>query len=210
VTESEYWDERYSVADQLWSGAPNSVLVDVAAALPAGRALDVGCGEGADAVWLAKRGWLVDALDVSGVALARAAAHGRDAGVDIRWIHSGLVEAEPDLGRYDLVSAQYPVLAKTPDAVAERVLIDAVAPDGLLVVVHHAEFASDHDHDGHAGDFDPADYVGPWDVRPLLGDGWVIELDETRPRHLTTGSGAGHTSDAVLVARNLSQSRSAM
>lgn len=201
-SESEYWDGRYAVADQLWSGAPNSVLVDVAAELPAGRALDVGCGEGADAVWLAKRGWAVTALDVSGVALERAAKRAEEVGVDIRWIHAGLLDAGIEPGAYDLVSAQYPVLFKTPDAVAEHILLDAVAPGGLLVVVHHGEFATGQSHESHDGEvFDPADYVGPWDVKPLLGDGWHIELDETRARHLTTGSGAGHASDVVLVAR---------
>ncbi len=201
MSESEYWDERYATAEQLWSGAPNRVLVDVAADLPAGRALDVGCGEGADAVWLAKLGWAVTALDVSGVALKRAAGHAEDAGVDIRWIHAGLVDAAIEPGAFDLVSAQYPVLAKTPDAVAEHVLLGAVAPGGLLVVVHHAEFAKDQAHEGHDADFDPADYVGPWDVAPLLGEGWRVEVDETRDRHVTTGGGAHHRSDVVLVAR---------
>src|SRR6185295_18570046 len=79
------WDNRYLDRERLWSGQPNGALVVEVAGLTPGRALDVGCGEGADAVWLAKGGWEVTALDVSGVALQRAAGHARDAGVAVRW-----------------------------------------------------------------------------------------------------------------------------
>ena len=77
-----YWDDRYSAADDVWSGAPNPVLVSETLGLPAGSALDIGCGEGADAIWLASRGWQVTATDFSAVALQRAAAHSRRAADD--------------------------------------------------------------------------------------------------------------------------------
>src|SRR3954471_21898208 len=88
VTAAE-WDERYTGSPQIWSGNPNGALVAEVAALAPGRALDVGCGEGADAVWLATRGWRVTALDVSEVALDRAAQHARAAGVAVAWLHAG-------------------------------------------------------------------------------------------------------------------------
>ncbi len=87
------WDNRYADRQRLWSGRPNGALVAEVAGLPRGRVLDVGCGEGADAVWLARGGWEVTALEVSGVALERAAGHARDAGVTVRWVHAGLAEA---------------------------------------------------------------------------------------------------------------------
>src|SRR5215212_487186 len=106
VIEQE-WNQRYAGSNQIWSGQPNQALVTEVSELPPGRALDVGCGEGADAVWLAQRGWDVTGLDVSGVALDRARLHARDAGVVARWVRAGLVEAGlPDRG-FDLVSAQY-------------------------------------------------------------------------------------------------------
>ena len=197
AAESLYWDERYEAAEQLWSGAPNPALVEAATTRTPGRALDVGCGEGADAVWLAANGWDVTALDVAGVALERAARHAQEAAVSVTWIHAGLIEAQLAQGSFDLVSAQYPVLARTATADAERKLMGAVAPGGTLTVVHHADFhVDDGDHHG----FNPADYVGPWDVAPLL-DGWQIEVNEIRPRTLATGAGAGHTEDVVLIAR---------
>lgn len=190
------WDERYGAAERVWSGEPNGALVAEVSGLRPGRALDVGCGEGADAVWLARRGWQVTALDVSRVALDRAARHAREAGVEVAWVHAGLVEADLPAGAFDLVSAQYPVLLRTTDAVAERALLDLVAPGGTLLVVHHA---IDHEH-RHDGGFDPALSVLPADVAAVLDDGWQVEVDERRPRSVSGGGGAHHVQDLVLRA----------
>jgi SAM-dependent methyltransferase len=108
------WDRRYADREQLWSGQPNGALVAEVAGLTPGRVLDVGCGEGADAVWLASGGWDVTALEVSGVALERAAGHARDAGLAVRWVHAGLAEAALPPASFDLVSAQYPAPAAHP------------------------------------------------------------------------------------------------
>lgn len=201
------WDERYAAADRVWSGDPNAALVAEVAGLPVGRALDVGCGEGADAVWLAGLGWDVTALDVSRVALGRAAAHAEAAGVQVRWLHSALVEAAQGRfptapGGFDLVSAQYPALLRTPGRDAEHALLGAVAPGGLLLFVHHAGMDAEH---GRAQGFDPEDYVQPKDMADLLrGDlstGWSVEVDEQRERDIRGGAGAHHTHDLVLRAR---------
>jgi SAM-dependent methyltransferase len=195
------WDRRYADSQQLWSGRPNGALVAEVAGLTPGRVLDVGCGEGADAVWLAGRGWDVTALEVSGVALERAARHAADAGVDVRWVHAGLVEASLPAGSFDLVSAQYPALLRTPDAAPERALLAAVAPGGVLLLVHHAGMET---HQPEDGEFDPADYVWPSMVAALLDDDWVVEVDEVRPRVVPEGgAGAHHAEDVVLRARRL-------
>ncbi|NUS25452.1 MAG: class I SAM-dependent methyltransferase [Streptomyces sp.] len=195
------WDTRYADRQQLWSGEPNGALVAEVAGLAPGRVLDVGCGEGADAVWLARAGWEVTALDVSGVALERAAGHARDAGVTVRWTHAALTEAALPPASFDLVSAQYPALQRTPDAAAERALLDAVAPGGVLLLVHHAGMESRSADDSG---FDPADYVWPSMVAALLDEDWEVQVDEERPRVAPDGgAGAHHTDDVVLRARRL-------
>jgi SAM-dependent methyltransferase len=195
------WDKRYTEQDQLWSGRPNGALVAEVAGLTPGRVLDVGCGEGADAVWLASGGWDVTALEVSGVALERAAGHARAAGVAVRWVHAGLAEAALPAAAFDLVSAQYPALLRTPDAAAERALLAAVAPGGVLLLVHHAGMDTQPVHNSG---FDPVDYVWPPMVAALLDDDWLVERDEQRPRIAPDGgAGAHHTDDVVLRARRL-------
>ncbi|HST82355.1 MAG TPA: methyltransferase domain-containing protein [Kineosporiaceae bacterium] len=195
------WDNRYTDRERLWSGQPNGALVTEVAGLTPGRVLDVGCGEGADAVWLARGGWDVTALEVSGVALQRAIGHARDAGVSVRWVHAGLAEAKLPPASFELVSAQYPALLRTPDAAAERALLAAVAPGGVLLLVHHAGMETQP---AHEGAFDPADYVWPSMVIALLDDDWLVEVNEERPRIAPDGgAGAHHTDDLVLRARRL-------
>jgi SAM-dependent methyltransferase len=197
------WDNRYAERHQLWSGQPNGALVTEVAGLTPGRVLDVGCGEGADAVWLARGGWDVTALEVSGLALARAVEHARDAEVAITWVHAELVEAALPPASFDLVSAMYPALLRTDDAVAERALLAAVAPGGLLLLVHHAGMQEPHEHD-HESPFDPADYVWPPMVTALFDDDWQLELDEERARVAPdSGAGAHHANDLVVRARRL-------
>lgn len=198
------WEAMYGAAEQVWSGNPNGALVAEVSALRPGTALDVGCGEGADAVWLAQHGWQVTAIDVSRTALARAASHVATAGVAVELVHAGLLDVARAGNRYDLVNVQYPALLHEQGR-SLAALLELVAPGGTLLFVHHADLDADHEHD-HAGgpaapEFDPADYVLPDDVRAGLDDSWIVEVFEERPRSVSSGAGAGHTVDAVLRGR---------
>ena len=138
----EAWDERYRSKDALWSRNPNPHLVAQAGELLPGHALDVGAGEGADAIWLASRGWHVIAVDLSPVALKRASAHADQAGADIAgridWVHEDATSWDPGPGRYDLVSVQYVHLPPARRQAMLSHLAAAVAPGGsLLLVCHH-------------------------------------------------------------------------
>jgi SAM-dependent methyltransferase len=140
----EFWDDRYRSAGQLWSGEPNPQLVAQAASLPPGGALDVGCGEGADAIWLARRGWTVTGVDISAVALDRAADHAAACGDEIArrisWRRADLRSWEPGRQQYDLVSAQFMYLPSAELESLHRRLAAAVRPGGtLLVVLHHPD-----------------------------------------------------------------------
>lgn len=137
----EFWDDRYGSAGRLWSGQPNAQLVAQTADLTPGEALDAGCGEGADAIWLASRGWTVTAVDVSAVALERAArqaaAQGSRIAERISWRREDLHSWDPGPQRYDLVSAQFMYLPRPELASLHRRLAAAVRPGGTLLIVGH-------------------------------------------------------------------------
>ena len=104
----QVWEEHYADRDRVWSGRVNVRLAEVAESLPPGRALDLGCGEGGDAMWLAERGWHVTAVDISQTALDRAAAdaRSRDLLERIDFQRHDLPDTFPE-GVFDLVSAQF-------------------------------------------------------------------------------------------------------
>ncbi|MGJ6964393.1 class I SAM-dependent methyltransferase [Streptosporangium sp. G11] len=196
--DAQFWDEMYRSRPQVFSGDPNAVLVAEATGLPPGRALDVGCGEGSDALWLARHGWHVTAVDISETALRRAAA--RDVTDRVTWARADPTSTPPPAGAFDLVSVQYFPLARRPDHAALRALLDAVAPGGtLLFATHDPADLSPRPEQG----FDPADYYRPDDIARLLDDDWTVLINETRPRTTPPPSGTHHTRDAVLRARRL-------
>lgn len=135
-----FWDERYRQQGPVWSGRPNPQLVAEASGLRPGPALDVGSGEGADAIWLAGRGWEVTAVDISSVALARAAGHAAgdpESAQHISWAHHDLTDWVPPAGAFDLVSAQFMHLPGGARTALYRRLAAAVAPGGTLLIVGH-------------------------------------------------------------------------
>lgn len=137
----EFWDERYGSAATIWSGNPNPHLVAQVADLTPGTALDVGSGEGADAIWLAEQGWQVTGIDVSMVALERAAqlaaAAGHDVADRITWQQADILTWDPAPRQFDLVSAQFMHLPRSAREVVYRRLAAAVRPDGSLLIVGH-------------------------------------------------------------------------
>jgi SAM-dependent methyltransferase len=135
-----YWEAHYGERERIWSGRVNVAFAEVVAGLTPGRVLDLGCGEGGDAVWLAEHGWQVKAVDVSETALARAAAEAKHRGVldRIDFEQHDLSDSFPD-GSYDLISAQF--LHSTVRLERPQILRNAaaaVAPGGVFVIVDHA------------------------------------------------------------------------
>jgi SAM-dependent methyltransferase len=138
-----FWDERYRTRDHLWSGQPNATLVAEVSGLSPGRALDAGCGEGADSIWLAIQGWQVTGIDISTVALDRAAGHAAAAGPDIAgrvtWQQADLLDWAPGPDQFDLATAHYMHFPPGSRDEAFRRLAATVRPGGtLLIVGHHA------------------------------------------------------------------------
>lgn len=137
----EFWDQRYRSADRVWSGNPNPHLVATVTDLAPAAALDVGSGEGADAIWLASRGWRVTAVDVSAVALDRAAERAAQIGgrvADrITWQQADVLSRDPAPLQCDLVSAQFMHLPRPALESLHRRLAAAVRPGGTLLIVGH-------------------------------------------------------------------------
>ena len=200
--DEQFWDDKYREQNQLWSGAPNGVLVVEAAGLTPGQALDVGCGEGADALWLAERGWLVTAVDISRVALERAAALGVPAADKVTWTHADLTVTAPPAAAFDLVSALYFSIPRQPGHAAIRALLAAVAPGGTLLFCGHDLEGHPHHHEQEPA-FDWSLYYRSDEVAALLDDTWTVLTNETRPRVSPAPPGSGHVNDTVLVARRL-------
>lgn len=177
---AEEWNNRYSQFDRMWSGNPNDALIHAVTqlGLDGGSAIDVGCGEGADALWLASRGWGVTACDPSSVAVDRARA--ADVAHRVTWFVAGLEDFE--LGTFDLVTAMYPVLDPTAESV-ER-LHQLVAPGGVLIFTHH---------EGREDCLTPA-------MVAELFPGQVL-LDERHHRDVAHGAGSHHHTDHIVVVR---------
>ncbi len=197
--EHEYWEHFYQERDHVWSGQPNPLLVREVAALAPGTALDLGCGEGGDAIWLAKQGWRVTAVDVSATALRRAAEHA--GGLDIAWAQHDLSQTFPT-GLFDLVSAQFFHSVVAPPGEREKTLrraADAVAPGGLLLVVGHAGWPSWLEHP-------PFEYGFPTtgEVLDSLGvrGRWEVELEDLIEHEMAGPDGEhGRRADNLLRLR---------
>ncbi|HXW80688.1 MAG TPA: SRPBCC domain-containing protein [Acidimicrobiales bacterium] len=194
------WDSRYRESEiAKWSGRPNGRLVAEVADLTPGRALDVGCGEGADAIWLAQRGWAVTAVDISSVAIARAREAARTTGAAVDWVVGDALQVGFPARSFDLVSLQYPALPKAAAEGAVRTLLGTVRPGGLLLAIYH-DLDEEHRQHMKSRGVDPADYVGADDLVPLLGEDFTLELWSVEPR-LGPPPGAPHIADVVVRAR---------
>jgi SAM-dependent methyltransferase len=189
------WDARYSERKgSMWSGRPNGRLVAEIADLTPGRALDVGCGEGADAIWLARRGWKVTAIDISDVAVGRAREAAELAGASVEWVCGDALQTPFPARTFDLVSMQYPALPKAAGEAAVQTLVDAMQSGGLLLAVYH-DLDDEHREHMKSQGFDPADYVGADELAGLLRDDFTVE-PRTDPPPATL-----HIADIVLRAR---------
>ncbi|MEV5718068.1 class I SAM-dependent methyltransferase [Amycolatopsis mediterranei] len=194
MLKQDFWEALYQRDEhRIWSGNVNVNLRTEVEGLKPGRALDLGSGEGGDAIWLAKQGWTVDGADISTTALARAEEAAAEAGVTVNWLHRNILEWQPEES-YDLISAQYMHLPPDLRRAVFTAAAAAIRPGGSLLVVGHSPKAM-REFDGQKP---PEElYFEPEEITTYLGDPWpwVVETCETR--------GEGHHTDAVYRARRL-------
>lgn len=194
------WDARYNEQqDAIWSGRPNGRLMAEVAGVVPGRALDVGCGEGADAIWLAELGWAVTAIDISTVAIGRAQRAAERVGARVEWVCGDALQTSLPAASFDLLSLQYPALPKAGSEQAVRRLLRTVSPGGLLLAVYH-DLDDEHREQMKARGNDPADYIDADGLAELLGADFTIELHRAEPR-VDPPPGTPHVADVVLRAR---------
>ena len=208
VFDANFWEERYRAPGAIWSGQPNAVLAAEVGDLVPRTALDVGSGEGGDALWLAERGWQVTGVDFAAAALARAAARAETAGLTecMEWVHADVTVWTPPPRRFDLVSAHFLHMPHEQLRPLLGRLADAVAPGGTLLLVGH------HPRD-RATTMPRPDlpvFFTAEEVAVTLDPGqWAIEIVEARPRPAVDPEGHGVTiHDAVLRARRRDSVRS--
>lgn len=199
--ESEDWNRRYATAELVWTAVPNRFLVAEVAGLPAGSALDLGAGEGRNAVWLAQQGWQVTAVDFAQAGLDKAAKLAAAAEVNISTVCADLITYRPPPATSDLVVILYLHVPASLRQVIHRWAADAVAAGGVLLVVGHD---ATNIGDGYGGPQDPDILFSPDDVRDdLTGTGLSIEKAERVRRTVETPNGQREAIDALVRARRV-------
>lgn len=197
LVDADGWDARYAGADLVWSAEPNRFVVEVVDGWTPGRALDLACGEGRNAIWLAQRGWEVTAVDFSQVAIERARRLAADAGVDVDWRRDDVLAHQADPGAFDLVLLCYLQLPGEQLVEVLRNARRALAPGGAVVVIAHARDNLEH---GWGGPQDPAVLPTPDEVVSYL-DGLTVERAGHVTRPVDTDDGQREAIDLVVVAR---------
>ncbi len=195
--ERDAWDDRYRDREWLWTVDANRFVVQETAGLSPGRALDLAAGEGRNAIWLARQGWDVTAVDFSAVALERAESFATHEGVSITTVAADLREYVPEMGGFDLVVLAY--LHLPPDlfgTVLERAT-SALAPGGVIVIVGHDLTNIEQ---GYGGPQSSEVLYTPESLAADLGDLEVVKAEKVE-RPYESEEGMFTAIDALVVAR---------
>jgi SAM-dependent methyltransferase len=196
--DAEAWDERYREKELVWSAEPNQFVEQEAAGLPPGRALDLAAGEGRNAIWLARRGWDVEAVEFSPVAIDKGRDLAAHAEVEVTWTLADLTDA-PELQQADLVLLAYLHLPQPAADEALRHAASLVRPGGTLLVVAHARRNLT---EGYGGPEDPAILSEPDEVvAGLAGTGLEVEHAGEVTRTVVTDEGPRDAIDVLVRAR---------
>jgi SAM-dependent methyltransferase len=196
--DSAIWDRRYSGRELVWTAEPNRFLVAETEKLTPGRALDMACGEGRNAIWLAQRGWQPVGVDFSEVGLKKAGALADSREVSIEWVAADLLDYRPEPRAFDLVLIFYLQVTGAERRAILQAAADAVAPGGMLLIVAHDTSNLQF---GHGGPQDPAVLYTARDVvDDVSGRGLEIERAERVERPVQTPAGERVALDALVRA----------
>ncbi len=193
------WDDRYGTPDLVWTEEPNQILVREVSALSPGRAVDLACGEGRNAIWLAERGWETTGVDFSHVGLEKARQFAERRGVTVRWVEEDLADWEPEHAAYDLVLLAYVQLPASLRSQIHRKAFAAVAPGGRLLVIAHD---TTNLREGVGGPQSAEVLFSPEDVlTDIAGGDFTIEHSDRVTRTVQTDQGDKSAIDALVRVR---------
>ena len=199
----EAWNQRYADAELVWSAEANRFLVEAVTALPPGRALALGAGEGRNAIWLAERGCHVTAVDFSDIGLQKARRLAEARGVEVDWIEANLRGYQPERAAFDLGVLVYIHLPGEERRALVRRAADAVAAGGTLLVLGHDRSNLE---EGYGGPQDPTILFSPEDITDDLAG--IEELRVVRAdrvmRPVMTDDGERNAIDALVRAERRS------
>lgn len=190
------WNERYSTKEHVWSAGPNQFFRAAVEELRPGRALDLGTGEGRNAIWLAEHGWAVTAVDFSDVAIAKAWALAESRAVSVTWVVEDLRSYRPEVGAFDLVGLVYIHLAPEQRRHVLGMAVSALAAGGRLVVVGHD---TSNLTAGFGGPQDPSVLFAPDDIVADVHDLQVVRAERV-VRRVESPVGQRDAIDALVVA----------
>jgi 2-polyprenyl-3-methyl-5-hydroxy-6-metoxy-1,4-benzoquinol methylase len=179
------WDERHAARQPIESFEPDPTLVDEIGSLRPGRALDLGAGDGRNAIWLAIQGWQVTAVDFSQVALDRGRALATASGVRVEWQLADLLEWSPGASRFDLVTLFFIHLPSDERRDVYARAAAAVAPGGTLLIVGHDRTNLV---DGVGGPQDPTVLFTPGEIAADLA-GFRVDRADVARRRVLDGDG---------------------
>ena len=200
---SRQWDERYGGDELVWSSTPNQFLVAEVAGLPAGRAVDLACGEGRNSIWLAEEGWEVTGVDFSPVGLTKAKRFADLSGVQVTWIESAVEDWTPPPDGFDLVAMLYLQLPEPARSAALFAAASAVTPGGTLLVVAHDV---DNLSRGYGGPPNSDVLYSVSDVTEAAVEaGLTVERAEQATRVVDTDDGPREAIDTIVRAVNSRQ-----
>jgi SAM-dependent methyltransferase len=135
-----YWNERYAAQGELWGAGANRFVIAELTGLTPRRVLDLACGQGRNAVWLAQQGHAVTAVDWSDVAIEQAGAIAAKAGVEVEFLARDLLQWDPEPGVYDLVLLAYVQLPEVYRKAVHAKATAALAPGGqVFLIAHHRD-----------------------------------------------------------------------
>ncbi len=197
--DAQTWNQRYAEKELVWTSQPNRFLVSETDGLTPGSVLDLACGEGRNAIWLAEQGWRATGVDFADVGIAKAREFAASRGVECKWLVADLTTYEPSAGEFDLVILFYlhlpqhelgPVVARAARAVA--------AGGTFLLVAHDSRNLKE----GHGGPKDASVLYSAEDVVPHLGD-LSVERAEAVIRPVETDEGVRNAIDVLVRAKRL-------